>query len=485
MKCSAQINDRHIEVEEHAMSGFQLLINGELVDGDMTMDVVNPATEEAVATCSRASEKQLDQAVAAAKAAFPAWSETNIEERKKAINAIADVIEANGEELARLLTQEQGKPLADATGEVFGTAAFFRYFTSLDLPVKVLDDSEGRRVEAHRKPLGVIGAIVPWNFPMILMAFKLPPALLAGNTIVLKPAPTTPLTSLRLGELIKDILPAGVVNVIADANDLGAPLTAHPDVRKISFTGSTATGAKVMAGAAGLLKRITLELGGNDAGIVLSDVDPKETAPKLFQSAFQNSGQVCIAMKRLYVHESIYDEMCDELAGLADAAIMGDGLEQGTQLGPLQNKMQFEKVQELIAAADEDGKIIAGGIVPDQPGYFIRPTIVRDVTDGCRIVDEEQFGPVLPVIKYSETDDAIARANASEYGLGGSIWSGDLEKAYALADQMESGTVWINKHAELDPAIPFGGAGMSGLGTELGEDGLEEFTQLKIINMAR
>ena len=240
-----------------------------------------------------------------------------------------------------------------------------------------------------------------------------------------------------------------------------------------------------MAGAAGLLKRITLELGGNDAGIVLADVDPKETAPKLFQSAFQNSGQVCIAMKRLYVHESIYDDMCDELAVLADAAIMGDGLEQGTQLGPLQNKMQFEKVQELIASAGKDGKIIAGGVVPDQPGYFIRPTIVRDVTDGSRIVDEEQFGPVLPVIKYSDTDDAIARANASEYGLGGSIWSGDLEKAYALADQMQSGTVWINKHAELDPSIPFGGAGMSGLGTELGEDGLEEFTQLKIINMAR
>jgi len=338
------------------MAGFKLLINGELVDGDATMDVVNPATEGIVATCARASEDQLNQAVAAAKAAFPAWSATSIDERRKTINAIADVIEANGEELARLLTQEQGKPLSDATGEVFGTAAFFRYFTSLDLPIKVLEDSDGRRVEAHRKPLGVIGAIVPWNFPMILMAFKLPPALLAVNTVVLKPAPTTPLTALRLGELIKDILPAGVVNVIADGNDLGAPLTAHPDVRKISFTGSTATGAKVMAGAAGLLKRITLELGGNDAGIVLEDVNPKETAPKLFESAFRNSGQVCIAMKRLYVHESIYDEMCDELATLADEAVIGDGLEQGTQLGPLQNKMQFEKVKELIEDAGKSGK---------------------------------------------------------------------------------------------------------------------------------
>ncbi|MBD3666393.1 MAG: aldehyde dehydrogenase family protein, partial [Kangiella sp.] len=225
------------------MSAFKLLINGEMVDGDQTMEVINPATEQPVATCARASEAQLNAAVAAAKAAFPGWAATPIDERKKAVNAIADAIEAHGEELARLLVQEQGKPLGDAMGEVFGTAAFFRYFTTLDLPVKVLDDSEGRRVEAHRKPLGVVGAIVPWNFPMILMAFKLSPALIAGNTVVLKPAPTTPLTSLRLGELVKDILPAGVLHVISDANDLGAPVTARPDVRSISSQGSTATGA--------------------------------------------------------------------------------------------------------------------------------------------------------------------------------------------------------------------------------------------------
>ncbi|MBO6677695.1 aldehyde dehydrogenase family protein [Parvibaculum sp.] len=467
------------------MSDFKLLINGKLVDGARTSNVVNPATEEPVAACPRASEAQLNEAVAAAKAAFPAWSATPIDERKKALNAIADVIEANGAELARLLTQEQGKPIGDATGEVYGTAAFFRYFTMLDLPVKIIEDSEGKKVEAHRRPLGVIGAIVPWNFPMILMAFKLPPALLAGNTVVLKPAPTTPLTSLKLGELIKDILPAGVVNIVADENDLGAALTAHPDVRKISFTGSTATGQKVMAGAAGLLKRITLELGGNDAGIVLGDVNPKEAAPKLFQSAFQNSGQVCIAMKRLYVHESIYDEMCNELAELANNAVIGDGLKQGTQLGPLQNKMQFDKVKELIEDARKTGKIIAGGDTPEEKGYFIRPTIVRDITDGSRLVDEEQFGPVLPVIKYSDADDAVARANASPYGLGGSIWSNDKDKAYELATKMESGSVWINKHADLAPNIPFGGARFSGLGTELGEEGLAEFTQLKIINMAK
>jgi len=398
---------------------------------------------------------------------------------------MADVIQNNAAELARLLTQEQGKPIGDATGEVYGAAAFFRYFTALDLPVKVLDDSEGRKVEAHRRPLGVIGAIVPWNFPLILMAFKVPAALLAGNTIVLKPAATTPLATLRMAELIKDLVPPGVLNVIADANDLGGELTAHPDVRKVSFTGSTATGSKVMAGAAAMLKRITLELGGNDAGIVLDDVDPKTAAPKIFQGAFQNSGQVCIAMKRLYVHESIYDAMCDELAALAEAAVVGDGLEQGTQLGPLQNKMQYEKVKEIIEDARQHGNIIAGGTTPDRPGYFIRPTIVRDISDGTRLVDEEQFGPVLPVIKFSDPEDALGRANASNYGLGGSIWAKDLDRAYALAERMESGTVWINKHSELAPNIPFGGAKQSGIGVELGEEGLLEFTQLQVINMAR
>lgn len=467
------------------MSAYKLLINGEMVDGDLTMDVVNPATEEKLADCPRASETQLNAAVAAAKAAFPAWSKTTIDERKAVVLKIADVVEANAAELAQLLTKEQGKPLEDATTEVYGMAAFCRYFTSLDLPVEVLEDSEGRRVEVHRNPLGVVGAIVPWNFPLILMAFKLPPALIAGNTLVIKPAPTTPLSTLRIAELIQDIAPAGVINFITDANDLGAPMTAHPDVRKISFTGSTETGAKVMAGAAGLLKRITLELGGNDAGIVLDDVNPKEAAQKLFDSAFQNSGQVCIAMKRLYVHENIYDEVCEELATIANDTIIGDGLEQGTKLGPLNNKMQYDKVKALIEDAKKEGNVIAGGEFPDKPGYFIRPTIVRDIKEGSRLVDEEQFGPVLPVMSFSDEGEAVERANASAWGLGGSVWSANPERAYALAEQMDTGTVWINKHAELDPTIPFGGAKMSGLGNELGQEGLQEFTQQKIINMAK
>ena len=466
------------------MSAYKLLIGGKLVDGDASMDVVNPATEEVLAKCPRGSKAQLDAAVAAAKAAFPAWAAKPLAERKAVLNAVADVIEKNAAELGRLLTQEQGKPLGDAIGEAYGLAAFCRYFTSLDLPEKVLEDSEGRRAVMRRKPLGVIGCIVPWNFPLILIGLKMPAALLAGNTIVLKPAPTTPLATLRLGELIAGVVPAGVINIITDQNDLGGELTKHPDVRKISFTGSTATGKKVMEGAASTLKRITLELGGNDAAIVLDDVDPKAMAQKIFDGAFQNSGQVCIAMKRLYVHESIYDAMCDELAAVANAAVVGDGLQQGTKIGPLQNKMQFEKVKEILEDARKHGTVIAGGEVLER-GYFIRPTIVRDITDGTRLVDEEQFGPVLPVIKYSDPEDALARANASPYGLGGSIWSSNMDRAMALADRMDAGTVWINKHIDLAPHIPFGGAKQSGLGTEMAEEGLNEFTQIQVINAAR
>ena len=467
------------------MEQFKMLINGQMVAGDTTMPVINPATEESITDCPRASRGQLDQAVAAAKAAFPKWSTTPIGERRKYLVQIADALKANREELGRILTQEQGKPLKDATGEVMGASMFFRYFANMDLPVKVLEDSDGRKVEAHRKPLGVVGAIIPWNFPLFIVGFKVPAALLAGNTVVVKPAPTTPLTTLKFGEIIKDILPPGVVNIITDANDLGDAMTKHPDIRKISFTGSTATGRKVMASAAETLKRITLELGGNDAGVVLDDAAPKKIAPAVFPGAFWNSGQVCLALKRLYVHETIYDEMVDELSNLANAAIVDDGLKQGTQFGPLQNKMQYDKVKDFLDDARANGKIAAGGEVVDRPGYFIRPTIVRDISDGTKLVDEEQFGPVLPVIKYSDPEDAVQRANASPYGLGASVWSSNPERAHQIAERLEAGTVWINKHQDIGPSIPFGGAKESGMGVEFGEEGLAEFTQLQIINAAK
>jgi acyl-CoA reductase-like NAD-dependent aldehyde dehydrogenase len=464
---------------------YKLLINGALVDGAATMPVLNPATEEVLADCPTASEAQLNEAVEAAQAGFQIWKNTPIEERRAKLGEIADIIEANSEDLARILTQEQGKPLEDAMGEIMGASMFFRYFQTLDLPVEVLEDSDTQRVEIHRNPLGVVGAIIPWNFPVILLAFKLPAALLGGNSIIIKPAPTTPLSALHLGRLIADVLPAGVVNVIADNNDLGDKITTHKGISKISFTGSTATGARVMASAASTLKRITLELGGNDAGIIMDDVDVEKVAPQIFQGAFGNNGQICIAMKRVYAHASIYDKLVEQLAKLADEAIVGNGLEQGTQLGPLQNKMQFDKVKDYIEDGRANGTIVAGGDVPEGKGYFIPPTIVRDIDDDSRLVREEQFGPVLPIIKYDDVNDVIERANDTEYGLGGSVWASDVERAYEVAKKVDSGTIWVNKHADLQPHVPFGGIKTSGIGTELGAEGLSEFTQRKVINIAK
>lgn len=473
------------ELKDDTAPEFKLLINGKLVPGAGSFDVINPATEQTLASCPRADHAQLNEAVAAAKSAFPAWSRRPLAERRQFLLRLADSLSAHSLEFARLLTQEQGKPLAHAAGEIGGAVAMIRAFAAMDLPVKVLEETEAVRIVQQRVPLGVVAAITPWNFPLLLLMLKLPPALLAGNTIVAKPAPTTPLTTLRFGALCADILPAGVVNIITDANDLGNALTSHPDVAKVAFTGSTATGRKVMASVAGTLKRLTLELGGNDAAIVLDDVDPKEIAAKIFNGAMLNSGQVCLAIKRVYAPDSIYDSLCAELVKLADAAIVGDGLKEGTQFGPLQNKAQFEKVQGFIEDARARGKIIAGGNPVNRPGYFIRPTIVRDIPDDARLVREEQFGPVLPVLRYSDVDDAIARANDSDYGLGATVWSSNAARAYEVALRIDSGTVWINKHLDLPPHVPFGGAKQSGLGTEMGQEGLEEFTQAKVINMAR
>ena len=467
------------------MTDFKLLINGRLVPGASTLDVLNPATEEVVAACPTASVDQLNEAVAAAKAAFPAWSKRPLKERAELLNKLAEAMFARQEEFARLLTQEQGKPLPMAMWEVGGTAAGLQYFASLDLPEKVIKDDADSKIIMQPAPLGVVAAITPWNFPLILLSIKVGPGLLAGNTMICKPAPTTPLTTLLFGELCAEILPPGVINIIADKNDLGGAITAHPDIAKVAFTGSTATGKKVMASAASSLKRITLELGGNDAAIVLDGVDPKEVAPKIFGGATMNSGQVCLAIKRVYAPESMYDELCDELAKLAKEAVIGDGLEQGTQLGPIQNKMQFEKVKEYIEVGRRDGKIIAGGDLPEGKGYFIPPTIVRDISHDSRLVKEEQFGPVLPVLSYNDLDDAIAKANDSEYGLGGTVWTNDLDRGKEVASQILSGTIWVNKHLDLPFDVPFGGAKQSGLGVEYGQEGLEEFTQQKTINMAK
>ena len=465
------------------MEPFKLLIDGSLVEGAATMGVVNPATERVIADCPRASQDQLNEAVAAASRAFPEWSRRSWAERQSVLMQFADAVHSNRAELARLLTLECGKPLAESEAEVDAAVAFTRYFAALEMPERILEAGEGRIAVIQRRPLGVIGAIIPWNFPLMIVGFKLPPALLAGNTLVLKPAPTTPLATLRLFEITSDIFPPGVVNVITDDNDLGDALTSHPDIRKISFTGSARTGKRIMSSAAQTLKRLTLELGGNDAAIVLDDVNPAEVAPAIYQSTFVNSGQVCLAIKRLYVHDSIYDRMCDELAALADQTIVGDGLDQGVTMGPVQNAAQFARVKELIEEAGMHGKVIAGGAPPVGTGYFVQPTIVRDISEGTRLVDEEQFGPVLPVIRFSDPDEILQRVNTSPFGLGGSIWSNDTTRAMDLARRFDAGTVWINTHMAMTPNVPFGGSKESGIGVEFGEEGLAEFTQAHVINM--
>ena len=336
----------------------------------------------------------------------------------------------------------------------------------------------------YRAPLGVVASITPWNFPLILLMNKLGPCLLAGNTMVSKPAPTTPLTTLLFATIANEILPPGVFNVVCDRNDLGGVLTAHPDVAKVAFTGSTATGRKVMKSASDTVKRVTLELGGNDAAIVLDDVDPIEVAGKLFFGATLNAGQICVAVKRAYIPASLYDGVCGELARLADAAVVDDGDKPGTQIGPVQNKMQYEKLKEFLADARANGNIIAGGTTLNRPGYFIRPTIVRDIPETSRIVAEEQFGPILPVLSYTDVNEVVATVNQSEFGLAGTVWGKDVNRAMEIAAQVDSGTIWVNQHLAIDAAIPFRGAKQSGLGAELGEAGLLEYTQARVVNAA-
>lgn len=462
---------------------FRMLINGVLTEGASSMAVINPSSGQVLAHSPRASEEQVEQAILAASGSYCMWSRTPLERRRETLRRIADTIERHAGELARLLTQEQGKPLKDALDEVQGSAAFFRYAAQAQFGARTLEDSDTRHAVLLRRPLGVVAVITPWNFPLLLLAFKVPHALLAGNTVVIKPAATTPLSTLLLGQLIADTVPAGVINVVSDKNDLGDLLTSHPLVAKISFTGSTATGYKVMANAAKSLKRLTLELGGNDPGIVLDDADPVRIAPGIIRAAFFNSGQACIALKRLYVHSSLYDRLCEELVRLAEAIVLGDGLDPMTMQGPLQNQQQYQKVSELLGDACRHGRLLCGGPVPDSQGYFIRPALVADVQDGVRLVDEEQFGPVLPLIRYTDLDEAVARANDSQYGLGASVWSSNTERAVAVASQLVAGTVWINQHIDLGPHIPQSGAKRSGFGIELGEEGLLEFTQAQVINI--
>ena len=463
------------------------LIDGEMVTSEATIDVVNPATEEVIAKVPACGKDELDRAVDAARAAFKSWRKTTPEERQKVVLGIAAAIKDNADELFRLLTSEQGKPHAQAQQEIYGAAGLAKAQAGLTLDDVVNQDDDTRLSRTRRVPVGVVGGIVPWNFPIMMAIQKIVPALVAGCTIVLKPSPFTPLTTLRIAELIKDVVPKGAVNIITGEDSLGPLITEHAGIDKITFTGSTATGKKIMEGAARDLKRITLELGGNDASIVLPDADVEKVAEQLFWSSFSNAGQVCIAAKRIYIHEDIYDDLSKAIADYAKGVTVGDGSQQGTGVGPIQNRKQFERVCELIQDAKDNGyNFLTGGDTdPSGTGYYVPITILDNPPEDARIVAEEQFGPVMPLMKFSSVDEAIARANASEYGLAGAIWSKDTDAAVAIAEQLETGTVWINEFMHLSPFAPFGGHKQSGFGAEYGIDGLKEFTYPQVITVKR
>ena len=461
---------------------YTMTVDGRAVEASRSFEAYNPATEEVIATVPSASRAQLDEAVAAAKRAFPAWSARPLTERQALVAAIGDAIERHAEAFKRLLTLEQGKARQGAEWEIGGSVIWCREIAKQELPVHLVEETESRRVETRRVPLGVVGGITPWNFPMLLAIWKIAPALLAGNTMVLKPSPWTPLCTLKLGEILREVLPAGVLNIVSGGNELGSWLTEHADIRKISFTGSTATGRKIMEAASGNLKRITLELGGNDPAIVLPDVDVEKTATELFWAAFQNSAQFCVAAKRIYIHEKIYDDLAKALVDYARTVKMGDGLQQGTDLGPIQNKMQFEKLKDLLADAKATGcRFLLGGEIDQRPGYFIPVTIIDNPPENSRVVVEEAFGPILPLLKFSNVDDVVDRANNTDYGLAASIWSEDLLVAKSIAERIEAGTVWINEVHSFSPHVAFGGHKQSGIGIENALEGLAEYTNSQTI----
>ena len=465
---------------------FSLLIGGVLESSSQHLDVINPALGEAFARCPAATRDHLERAVKAARTAFPAWRDKTFAERAALIKKMSQRLREKQNELAELLTREQGKPLAQSVAEIDRGAAQSDGMVGIEIPAEVLVDDADRHIELRYRPLGVVGIITPWNAPVNLALGPLVSALYTGNTVILKPSPYTPLSTLKVAELLNEVFPRGVVNVLAGGDELGAWITAHPGVDKISFTGSVATGKKVLASAAETLKRVTLELGGNDPAIIMDDVDPKAIAKKIFFASFVNSGQVCMAIKRIYAHEKIYDALCAALVEEAKKAKVGDGLDPATELGPVQNKMQYDKVVGIIEDTKKRGaKFLAGGEVPKGPGYFLPPTLVTDIDDDSRLVREEQFGPIVPILKFSDLDDALRRANDTRYGLSGSVWTSDVTRGAEIAAKLEVGTAWVNQHRTTSAFVPFGGAKESGMGRQYSALGLKSYMEPEVVSVAK
>ncbi|KQZ24224.1 aldehyde dehydrogenase family protein [Microbacterium sp. Root553] len=448
--------------------------------------IPDAATRETIGYAPVHGLEDLDAAVGAARGAQPAWAALGHQERSRILHRIADDIEARSEELAVILSREQGKPLdgPNARFEIGAAAAWTRNAADTVLEPEVVFENGASRAEVHYDPLGVVGAIGPWNWPIMISVWQIAPSLRMGNAVVVKPSEYTPLSVLALVEVFNAHLPEGVLSVVVGDREVGAAIAKHPGLDKIMFTGSTATGRKIIESSAQNLARLTLELGGNDAGIVLPGTDVSKIAQDLFWGIFINTGQTCAALKRLYVHDSLYESVVDALSDLASTTPMGPGLEAGNVLGPLQNQKQFEIVSRLVDEARSGGAtVVTGGTPAEELGpLFYRPTVVADIADDASLVVEEQFGPVIPVLRFSDIDDAVARANSSTQGLGASVWSDDVDAALDVAARLQAGTVWINQHGALNPHVPFGGTKQSGYGQEFGVAGLKAVAAPKVIS---
>ncbi|MFG6280085.1 aldehyde dehydrogenase family protein [Microbacterium sp. 5K110] len=455
------------------------------VDEAVGRAIPDAASGETIGYAPMHTAADLARAVSAARAAQPAWAALTHAERSAILHRAADEIDAHAEELAQIIAREQGKPLngPGARFEAAGCAVWIRQAADTVLEPEVLFEAEGTRSELHYAPLGVVGAIGPWNWPALIAIWQIAPSLRMGNTVVAKPSEYTPLSVLAVAALMNRHLPEDVLTVVAGGRDVGEAIASHPDLDKIMFTGSTATGRRIIEGSAHNLARLTLELGGNDAGIVLPGTDVAAIAQGLFWGIFINTGQTCAALKRLYVHDSLYEDVVGALAELAEATPMGPGTDEGSALGPLSTAQQFAIVSRLVDDARERGaRIVTGGsAAPDLGAHFYRTTVVADIDDDAALVSEEQFGPVIPVLRYTDLDDAIARANATDQGLGASVWSSDVDDALAVAERLQAGTVWINQHGTLNPLVPFGGVKGSGYGMEFGKEGLKAVAAPKVI----
>ncbi|MFF8816555.1 aldehyde dehydrogenase family protein [Leucobacter sp. NPDC015123] len=469
------------------MLSYEELLAAVTANSGDSREVRDPATDAVIGQAPVSDVAALEAAIDTAEKAQREWATLGYEARSEMLNRAADAIEAHAEPLAELLSREQGKPLngPNARFEVGGCVAWTRAAADTPLPVEVVVDDESGYAELHYRPIGVVGAISPWNWPMMISIWQIAPSLRMGNTVVLKPAETTTLSVLALVHVMNTVLPKGVLNIVpGPGRTVGDALTRSPKIGKIMFTGSTPVGKRIIEASAPNVTRLTLELGGNDAGIVLPDVDPKAIAEDLFWGAFINTGQTCAALKRLYVHDSVYDAVVEELAAVAAAVPMGVGLDEQNVLGPLQNRAQFDIVDRLVESAKASGARVVLGGNPDREavGNFYPATLIADIDAHQELVLEEQFGPALPIIRYSDVDEAVALANELEVGLGSSVWSSDRAKALEVAARLEAGTTWINSHGGLHPMIPFGGAKQSGYGREFGVLGLKAVAEPHVIS---